>query len=499
MNSASRTILAYCVQHEQCLMQCIDKIKPEYFEAQEAQIYKVIAGHHRKYSKLITSNLLDKQLDSENLDVEEQQELVEIFEEAQGINTPPEEFQYHLDEVKREYTQRIWEQTWKGSVGEDGDRKEGLCDLVASDPKKAYDVFKSTIGVHMEELQNEGAARCATLGETADQFLIDYEEGEKNPQKAYGIKTGFDFLDQQTLGIHSGELFLIGGRPASGKSIFLLNVAVNAYRNGKNVLIVSIEMPLEQYRQRFYACYCDLPFYGIKTFTLTKEQKQLLKETALKIKDDEKINRHYLHIADITNVTTYTIEAEIKKVTARCGAPPDLLVIDYLGIMKSIDKSQADWQEQGAIAEEVRALGRIKGIPIIGAIQLNRDKNRNKGTERIGRSDIIGQTCDVFLQIEEKGDNEEEDQKRPLSLDLDDTINIYVGKCRNGETDRSFQLYKKFANMIVKNKGVYKSRMDQALESVNEINVPETLKVNSENTEDRVSQKSGDFISSDFK
>jgi len=123
---------------------------------------------------------------------------------------------------------------------------------------------------------------------------------------------------------------------------------------------------------------------------------------------------------------------------------------------------------------------------------LNRDKKKGKGTERIGRSDGIGATCDVFLQIEEK---EEEDDDNPI-FDLDDTMTIFVGKCRDGEANRSFKVYKNFANMVIKNKDIYQPKPVQELESLNEIEESD-LRSPQESAEDRTMQQDGDFISSD--
>ena len=283
MSSASRTVLAYCVQNDINLTRCVDTIKHFYFESDVSKVYEIVCDYYRKYEKIITSKLLDKLLDVRDMDPEEQQELVDLFEEALDARIDQEEFEFHLDELKKEYTKRVWEEALEGRVDEDGEAIPGIKDLIDKDPKKAYEVFKSSIGIHMEELENADSSNCASLDESAEKFLADYEERVKNPEKAYGIRTGFDFLDQQSLGMHAGELFIIGGRHGAGKSLFILNVGINAYRAGKNVLIVSIEMPREQYEQRFYSCYCDIPFNAVRAGTLTKEQLQFMKEALVKV------------------------------------------------------------------------------------------------------------------------------------------------------------------------------------------------------------------------
>jgi len=500
MSSVSRIVLAHCVQNDINLTHCIDSVGHFYFERDVAKVYEVVCDFYRKHEKIITSKLLDKILDGQNMDPEEQQELVDVFEEALDAHVDSKEFEFYLEELKKEYTKRLWQEAMDGKVEEDGEAVPGIKELMEQDPQKAYELFKSSISIHMEELQNADSSNCASLDESAEKFLADYEERVKNPEKAYGIRTGYDFLDQQSLGMHPGELFIVGGRHGAGKSVLILNIGVNAYRAGKNVLIVSIEMPREQYEQRFYACYCDLPFNAIRAGTLSKEQVDIMKDALKKVQEERKNSKHYFHIADITSVSAFTVEAEMKKATTKYGVRPDLIVVDYLGIMKSIDNSgsKADWQKVLAIAEELRGLARNKSIPVLSAVQLNRDKNKSKGTERISRSDGVGATCDVYLQIEEKPEeDDDDDQKKVIALDLDDVMGIFVGKMRNGESGRSFQLYKKFANILIKNKGVYKSRAEAAIGACEDIQVeeqPQQITKVPEDAEDKAAQQNGEFI-----
>lgn len=490
MDNLSQHILAYCLTNEDHLVRCVGELKPEYFEGQEAVIFEVLLKHHRKYNVCITATMLEEELEAKDLDVMEVQELVDLFVDLESSAVDPREFEPHMAKFKEEYTRRFMLEVFEGTVDESGKVVEGVASLASRDPKAAYDLFKSTIGIHMEELENQGIAQCQTVNETMAGFINKYKKLKSNPEEVYGVRMGFDFIDQITLGIHPGELFLIGGRPGSGKSIFLLNAAINAYKAGHKVLIVSIEMSYDMYQERFVASYCNIPFHELRTGRLTREQEQSLEKARKELEYDLTQGR-YLEIADVTNVTAFTVEAEIKKIASKMGAEPDFVVIDYLGIMRSIDNQVQDWKELLAIAEEVRRLARVKKIPILSAVQLNRDKKKSKGTERIGRSDGIGQTCDVFLQIEEE---DEEDEDNPIRLD--DSLTIFIGKCRNGESNRSFQLYKNFANMVVKNKDVYKPRAAHELASMEDVGQDE-LGMPQEGPEDRAMQQGGEFISSD--
>ena len=52
--------------------------------------------------------------------------------------------------------------------------------------------------------------------------------------KCQAIMTGFSDLDKLTGGLSGGQLILVGGRPAMGKSTFAMNIADHVMRQGRN-------------------------------------------------------------------------------------------------------------------------------------------------------------------------------------------------------------------------------------------------------------------------
>ena len=55
------------------------------------------------------------------------------------------------------------------------------------------------------------------------------------------ISTGFPALDEYTKGLKNGELIVVGGRPAMGKTAFMLNITKNLIINQKRVLYISLD------------------------------------------------------------------------------------------------------------------------------------------------------------------------------------------------------------------------------------------------------------------
>ncbi len=72
-----------------------------------------------------------------------------------------------------------------------------------------------------------------------------------DPTGVTGVPTGFADLDAMTSGMHGGELIIIAGRPAMGKTAFALNIAEHVAINAdKAVAVFSLEMPATQLAMR---------------------------------------------------------------------------------------------------------------------------------------------------------------------------------------------------------------------------------------------------------
>lgn len=470
-----KRILGYCVHDDALLIRCISELEPSHFEEEDAQAVFLIMHKYYKHSGCgITYRVLDDMLENEELKEDVQEQCSELFEEIEEEAPDFKEFEHHFSKFKNLYIERTWEE---------------IRDRFTGNSKEDYKLFKTEALPLFEKDKGEHIKR-GEIVEESHTLLKEYEEIEANPEIAYGIQTGFGVIDHETLGMHPGELWLISGRPGSGKSVMLLNIAINAYRDGKKVMIFSLEMPIKQYTRRFQSCYAGVEYHSLRAGKLTKDQKKVFVQAVSEIEERRKEDQRSLYIVDMPSATALTIESEVRRAISQCGYTPDVVVVDYLGIMKSVRKGDADWQEQGFAAEELRKLARELNIPVITASQLNRDKKKSKGTDRIGRSDIIGATCDVFLQIEEK--DEEEDK---LSL-VDDSAWVYIGKCRDGRADQSFQLWKNFAKMQLKDKATFKTPQQRMLERFDNIEnaVEQEIKGEPSLTENTEAQQSGDYI-----
>jgi replicative DNA helicase len=105
------------------------------------------------------------------------------------------------------------------------------------------------------------------------------------------------------------------------------------------------------------------------------------------------------------SVTVGGIKAYVETLIKN-GIKPGIIVVDYLGLIKSTAGDNS--YEQGkAVAEELRALSYFFNCPIVSAVQTNREGMENPGLDTISESLGVAMTADVIWSIhQEEGDQE---------------------------------------------------------------------------------------------
>ncbi len=206
------------------------------------------------------------------------------------------------------------------------------------------------------------------------EYLKDfYKKGKERIGLGGGIKIGIPEIDIQTQGFQPGQLVVILGEAGGGKSITMLNMAINAHSLGKNVLFFSWEMPLWQCVARFMACKQQIPYSTLKNFALTEPEEEDFFNYVDSLSQDTN-NGYFIFIDQPDNCTMDEIDYQYRQLKA-AGRPPDVIFVDYLGNMgiTSSDGKFRDWEIESMVVPKLRAFGRRHGIPIVTAQQVNKE------------------------------------------------------------------------------------------------------------------------------
>ena len=188
---------------------------------------------------------------------------------------------------------------------------------------------------------------------------------EEKGLKVLGIPTGIPILDKKMnyQGWEANNLYLILGGAKAGKSMALCYFANHAMLQGHNVVYFSCEVDAGVISSRIDAMNSDVAINNIPDYNA-------------KVKDsvsslDTKGN---LFIYDYPPrvLTSRMVQEKVSKLSTKIGKPIDFIVTDYVEIMKSNRRYDDKWQEETAMAEDLRAVSKTLHIPVLSACQLQK-------------------------------------------------------------------------------------------------------------------------------
>jgi len=210
------------------------------------------------------------------------------------------------------------------------------------------------------------------------------------------IPSKWKWLDDKIGGgfLESGRaLYLFAGETNIGKSIFLGNIAINIAKQGKTVLLVSLEMPELVYAKRLCSSVSKIPLGQLKVES--ENLKSQITEYCIENPDSKIIIKEF----PPATITCNHLKAFIRKLTQK-GIKIDAIVLDYVNLLNST-MGDSSYERIKICTEQLRALTYEFNCPIISATQLNRDgyEISEPGLKTISESIGLAMTGDVILSI----------------------------------------------------------------------------------------------------
>ncbi len=270
--------------------------------------------------------------------------------------------------------------------------------------------------------------RLSTDLQSIKAVLSDYydrvEEMSRRSDEIYGVPTGFLDLDRLLMGMQPSDLLIIAGRPAQGKTSFLMSVAKNAAQlNKKHVAVFSMEMSNEQLVQRLLSQETGINSQRMRSGKLEQNEWDLFAQ-AIEVLGDTKI-----FLDDTPAISPTQMRAKCRRLHMEYGL--DLVVVDYLQLMQGDSRTDNRVQEVSYISRSLKVLARELNVPVLAAAQLSRavEQRANKRPQLsdLRESGSLEQDADIVMFIYR------EDLDDPDSL-RKNIAEIMVSKHRNGPT-----------------------------------------------------------------
>ena len=273
------------------------------------------------------------------------------------------------------------------------------------------------------------------LRETLTPYLesssTDMSDGENQP-----INSGFNLLDDLLGGFQRSDMIVIAARPSVGKSMFALNVAINAATNNNNVAIFSLEMGREQIATRMLSTQGRINMHSLRMRRLSSSDENRLVDAIGRLSDLS------IFIDDSPIQAVAEMRGKARRLQLEYGL--DFIVIDYMQLVTT-NKGNRDTnraQEVSEISRQIKAMARDLRVPVIAISQLSRAIEHRQShrplLSDLRESGSIEQDADVvmFIHREEKFTTREDWMKNNPGIPYPEgQAEIIIAKHRNGPTD----------------------------------------------------------------
>mgnify|MGYP003296724140 CR=1 FL=1 len=182
--------------------------------------------------------------------------------------------------------------------------------------------------------RTQGFTPIGTVLENVKNIMI---ANRNRSEDITGLSTGFNNLDEITLGLQKDNLIILAARPAMGKSAFAMNIAVQAAQKNKkengepiSVALFSLEMSQEQIAQRMTASQARVNLTNIQRGSLNQKEMLLIEGA------NDDLSNLNIYFWDQGALTIADIRAKCRKQQQTSGL--DLVVIDYLQLIQGSDR-----------------------------------------------------------------------------------------------------------------------------------------------------------------
>lgn len=260
------------------------------------------------------------------------------------------------------------------------------------------------------------------LPEILSGLTHEYEAASlgKGPQ---GVTTGFNRLDEILGPMLPGQLHILAARPGCGKTSLALGIADHvSISMQRPVGFVSLEMSRSELVHRLLCSRARVDGAALRQGRL--DERMMARMAAA----NAVLARAPIHIEDRA-VTLSAVSGIARRWRMDRGI--ELLCVDYLGLLRSGERSKSRYEETTIVSNAVKRLALDLEVPVLCLAQLNRASDTEDRPPRLSDlrdSGAIEQDADTVLLLE------------PAE---GDSVHVVVGKNRSGRVGRATLRFEK--------------------------------------------------------
>lgn len=242
------------------------------------------------------------------------------------------------------------------------------------------------LSMKFTKIQAMGTEEEVTVDYKADKYDRNARYQAAKGGQCYGIQYPWPYINAKTGGQAPGTLWVIRGAAKAGKSMALVNIANAAVKAGKNVIYFTLEVSKDVLENRLDALNTELPINAIKYGDLRPAEEQKLMDYY-----NSQPPAGSLIIVDRAGMSPDMVKAKVQELKQRM--PIDMIIVDYLGLMRLPFKTESRWVELGECALALRNLAKEEKLAVVTANQTNRKGETANSIE-------VDRHCDILIHLE---------------------------------------------------------------------------------------------------
>ena len=379
--------------------QIVNLVKGEYFEYPvHENLFSTITSYYDKYRQLPSDDLILEDVKKEK---RQKEDLSDYEDELVYINS--------LD------TSTINNKDYYVDLIEDFAKREAMKNAI----KECLVLIKENRVEETEAVVRQALTVSRSVDNGLNYFPSVKERWERllREDNTDKFRTPFTSLNRVLEGgLGAKELGLVVASSGRGKSLYLVNQGVESLIEGRKVLYITLEMSEDRVAQRFDSIMTLIPQSKLKSNQLTLHER-------LQVFQDEFPGSKLVIKEFPTGLATVnSVRVLLNQLKNFEEFVPDLIIIDYLELLRPTTEGMAEYLAQQRIAEELRGLAMEQNCLIWTAAQGNREARRVNIITDAELADSYGKirTCDFAISLNQTEDEFDSGRMR-----------VYVMKSRN--------------------------------------------------------------------
>ena len=419
--------ILYLIKHDRDFYsQIVGLIKPEYFEFPSYSfIFERIKGYYDKYKTIPPDDIL---LEDIKKSLPKGQDFSDYEEDILQIN--------NIDQNVLDNREFVLD------LVEDYAKKQAISHAI----KESVVLLKENRISEIEEKVRQAmlVSREVNVGQIYFDDLDERFHRQFDNKDKKRFKTVFDshnqFLDG---GLSAKELAMVIAPPGVGKSLYLVNQGVDCYRDW--------EMAEDKIAQRFDSILTMVPTHRLKEIGSFPTVKDRLSKVKAKYADSRLIIKEF----PTGQLTVNQIRALLVQLKLHHDFVPDILIVDYLELLRPARNIDAEYQAQERIAQELRGLAMENNILVWTATQTNRQGKKVSTITDAELGDSYGKIRPADWAISLNQTQEEYDKGR---------MRVYVVKARDSKQHYTIHGSVNYTNLTMEEMSAAEAQSEDASE-----------------------------------